>query len=182
MGRLQDQVHSDVDPATAWTDPLQVTESLLDVDVGLVPLNPPDTSSQLPPAKVGPVRSGRLVYADIAAFFPQSCLIYAFASAEVLVELPQCAFVFHEIQGGGYMLDIDDMVAYTKDNQKPDQAFDYTSNIFGETPPAGGADAARLLSRLADRRALPPGTRLDREAAALLHRWYRAGYIALGDE
>lgn len=44
-----------------------------------------------------------------------------------------------------------------------------------------GARAARLLSRLADRRALPAGSRLDPESAALLHQWYRAGYIELDD-
>jgi 50S ribosomal protein L16 3-hydroxylase len=48
----------------------------------------------------------------------------------------------------------------------------------GET----GARAGRLLSRLADRRALPGGTHLDPESAAVLHRWYRSGYIILGDE
>jgi len=44
------------------------------------------------------------------------------------------------------------------------------------------ASAARLLARLADRRALPPGTRFDRESARQLYQWYRAGYIKLGDE
>ncbi len=138
------RMDSDVDPATGWTDALDVSSSLLNVDAGLIPLNVPASTSKLPPAKVGPVRSGRLVYADIAAFFPQSCLIYAFASAEVLVELPKCAFVFHEIQGGGYMLDIKDMIQETKDHQQPDQKFDYTSNVYAEDPPPGGADASRL--------------------------------------
>src|SRR5512139_3837115 len=78
------------------------------------------------------VRSGRLVYADIQAFFPESCLIYAFASAEVLAELPKCAFVYHDIQGGGYMLDINEMVQYTRDNRKTDQKIDYTSNVYAE--------------------------------------------------
>jgi hypothetical protein len=135
---------SDADPATGWTDALQVTSPLLHVDAGLVPVNVPAATSPLPPAKVGPVRSGRLVYADIAAFFPESCLIYAFASAEVLVELPQCAFVYHDIQGGGYMLDINEMVQYTKDNRETDQQIDYTSNVYSDEPPAGGADASRL--------------------------------------
>jgi 50S ribosomal protein L16 3-hydroxylase len=43
-----------------------------------------------------------------------------------------------------------------------------------------GAPAASRLSRLADRRSMPPG-RLDHETAALLYQWYRAGYINLGD-
>jgi 50S ribosomal protein L16 3-hydroxylase len=42
-----------------------------------------------------------------------------------------------------------------------------------------GATAARLLARLADRRALPPHPRPDRESARLLYQWYRSGYIEL---
>ena len=135
---------SDVDPATGWTDPLEVSSTDLRVDAGLIPLNVPPSTSELPPAKVGPVRSGRLVYADIAAFFPDSCLIYAFASSEVLVELPKCAFVYHDIQGGGYMLDINEMIQYTKDNKTDNKPIDYSSNVYAEEPPAGGADATRL--------------------------------------
>jgi hypothetical protein len=85
-----------------------------------------------------------LIYADIADFFPDSCLIYAFASAEVLVHLPQCAFVEHDIQGGGYMLGIPEMIQYTKDSKTPDQEIDYASNVFSATPPEGGVDAAKL--------------------------------------
>jgi 50S ribosomal protein L16 3-hydroxylase len=51
--------------------------------------------------------------------------------------------------------------------------------INGEAHAAGAA-AARLLSRLADRRALAPQRRVDREAAGLLYQWYRAGYVTLG--
>jgi 50S ribosomal protein L16 3-hydroxylase len=52
--------------------------------------------------------------------------------------------------------------------------------INGEAHPAG-ASAARLLSRLADRRSLPPLRRADRESVGLLYRWYRAGYVTPGD-
>jgi hypothetical protein len=135
---------SDVDSATGWTDTLNVSSSALNVDAGLIPLNVPASTSELPPAMVGPVRSGRLVYADIAAFFPESCLIYAFASAEVLAELPKCAFVYHDIQGGGYMLDINEMIQYTKSNRTTDQPIDYSSNIYSEEAPTGGADTTRL--------------------------------------
>jgi 50S ribosomal protein L16 3-hydroxylase len=47
---------------------------------------------------------------------------------------------------------------------------------------AVGAAAARLLTRLADRRALPPRPRIQREAAELLYDWYRAGYLVTGEE
>jgi len=53
--------------------------------------------------------------------------------------------------------------------------------INGEAHPAG-ASAARLLSRFADRRSLPPLRRINREAAGLLYQWYRAGYVTLGDD
>ena len=135
---------SDVDPATGRTDGLDITSSLLDVDAGLIPLANPPPASELAPAKVGPVRSGRLIYADIAAFFPDSCLIYAFASAEVLVELPKCAFVEHDIQGGGYMLGIPEMIQLAKDSQKPGQEIDYSSNAYSAVAPEGGADASKL--------------------------------------
>ena len=137
---------SDVDQATGQTAALDVTSSLLEVDVGLIPLTQsvPPPSTELPPAKVGPVRSGRLVYADIAAFFPDSCLIYAFASAEVLEQLPYCAFVEHDIQGGGYMLGIPELIQLAKDSKKPDEVIDYTSNMYSDTPPEGGVDASRL--------------------------------------
>jgi 50S ribosomal protein L16 3-hydroxylase len=44
------------------------------------------------------------------------------------------------------------------------------------------APAARLLTSLADRRALAPRSRIDRESAELLYHWYRAGYLQLSDE
>lgn len=53
-----------------------------------------------------------------------------------------------------------------------------TLYINGEAH-ALAAPAARLLSRLADRRALPPRVRPDRETVHSLYQWYRAGYIHL---
>ena len=140
----QDDQDSDVEPATGRTDVLEVSDSHLNVDAGLIPLTIPPITSEMPLAQVGPVRSGRLVYADIAAFFPDSCLIYAFASAEVLVELPKCAFVDHNIQGGGYMLGIPELIQLAKDSKKPDQTIDYTSNVYSADPPMGGVDAYGL--------------------------------------
>jgi hypothetical protein len=140
----EEKQDSDADQASGRTDALQISSSLLDVDAGLIPLTLPSPSSDLPPAKVGPVRSGRLVYRHIAAFFPDSCLIYAGASPEVLVHLPQCAFVDHDIQGGGYMLSIPEMIQHAMDSKKPDQEIDYTSNVYSVNPPEGGVDAAQL--------------------------------------
>jgi hypothetical protein len=142
---------SDVDQATGRTNVLEVNSSILDVDVGLIPLTQsvPPSTSELPPAKVGPVRSGRLIYADIASFFPDSCLIYAFASAEVLAELPYCAFVEHDIQGGGYMLGIPELIQLAKDSKKPGQEIDYTSNVYSANAPEGGVNASKLHVHMA---------------------------------
>jgi len=140
----EEEKDSDVDQEIGRTDVLDVTASDLHVDAGLIPLTVAPPTSGLAPAKVGPVRSGRLIYADIAAFFPDSCLIYAYASAEVLVQLPKCAFVDHDIQGGGYMLGIPEMIQHVKDSKKPDQTIDYTSNAYSVVAPPGGVDATRL--------------------------------------
>lgn len=47
---------------------------------------------------------------------------------------------------------------------------------------APAASAARRLSRLADKRSLPPLARFDRESVQLLYRWYRVGYLTIGDQ
>ncbi len=52
--------------------------------------------------------------------------------------------------------------------------------VNGERIAAGGP-LRRLLERLADDRALAPGTSFTAAAAALLYTWYRAGWIDTGD-
>ena len=135
---------SDVDQTSGWSDTLDITSSLLTLDVGLILSDQYVPSSDLPPARVGPVRSGRLVYADIADFFLDSCLIFAYASPEVLVELPTCAFVDHNIQGGGYMLDIDELKQIAEERREEGLANVYVSNIFSDVPPDGGKRASSL--------------------------------------
>ncbi len=135
---------SDVDQMSGWSDTLDITNSRLDLDVGLTLVETPPPSSELSPARVGPVRSGRLVYADIADLFNGSCLIYAYASSEVLVELPKCAFVDHNIQGGGYMLDISEMKELAQDREDPKTPKNYVSNVFSDEAPEGGSPATKL--------------------------------------
>jgi len=135
---------SDVDPASGRTEALEVSSSLLHLDAGLLPLASIPSTSELPEAKIGPVRSGRLVYADIQAFFQDSCLIYAFASHEVLAELPKCGFVTHDVQGGGYMFGIDEMMQLARDQKNPNAVLNYSGNIYSPDPPEGGAPASRL--------------------------------------
>jgi hypothetical protein len=139
-----DEKDSDVDQTSGWSDALGITASLLSLDVGLVQSESPLSTSDLPPPQVGPVRSGRLVYADIANFFKGSCLIFAYASAEVLVELPKCAYVDHNIQGGGYMLDISEMVKLANERKDTETSDNYKSNIFSVEPPDGGNPATKL--------------------------------------
>ena len=137
---------SDVDQATGRSDALDISSALRDLDAGLLLLNEqtPAEQSELAPPYVGPVRSGRLVYADIADSFPGSCLIFAYASAEVLVELPTCAFVDHILQGGGYMLEIDELKRLVSQRRDVRTRANYTSNTFSIDPPEGGVPASRL--------------------------------------
>src|SRR5687768_10463957 len=89
----EEEKDSDVDPVSGRSDAVDLSASVLHLDAGLIPFAVPiPAPTEFPQAKVGPVRSGRLIYADIAAFFPDSCLIYAFASPEVQAQLPICAF------------------------------------------------------------------------------------------
>ncbi|HSL46673.1 MAG TPA: SdrD B-like domain-containing protein [Anaerolineales bacterium] len=135
---------SDADQMSGRTDAFSIATSLLYVDAGLIPVAVPAPAFQPAPAKVGPVRSGRLVYRHIGAFFPDSCMIYAGASPEVLQYLPKCAFVEHDIQGGGYMLEIDQMVQLAYNSKPPDHVIDYTSNSYSADPPEGGTAASKL--------------------------------------
>ena len=137
---------SDADESTGLTRPVVVNDAdVVHADAGLIAPSRP-VSGTLPLAQVGPVRSGRLVYADITAYFPNSCLIYAFASEEVLEQLPRCAFVTHEVQGGGFMLELERMQAIAEDHarKQADKPFNYASNFFSETVPAGGLPATKL--------------------------------------
>lgn len=148
QANVGDENHdSDADPVTGRAEADVTSDDLL-VDAGLIPLvgatPAPASSDKLPKAEVGPVRSGRLIYADIAGFFQDSCLIYAFASPEVLSEIPKCSMVTHEDAGGGSMLEIARMQAIAEDNEKADTVFDYASNLYTDQPPAGGFPATGI--------------------------------------
>ena len=135
---------SDVDPATGYIEAVNISTSRLNLDVGLIPsdgFQPPVSAN---PSRVGPVRSGRLIYADIANFFKGSCLIYAYASSEVLPELPKCSFVEHIIQGGGYMLEISRMVELANERKDTETRTNHISNAFTAEAPDGGAPAITL--------------------------------------
>jgi hypothetical protein len=135
---------SDVDQATGRSDAVEISSTRLDLDAGLILSDQQTPSSNPVPARVGPVRSGRLVYGDIAKFYANSCLIYAYASSEVLVELPFCAYADHILQGAGYMFDIEKMRQLAEERRNPETGRYYQGNIFSADVPEGGTPAARL--------------------------------------
>lgn len=143
-----DDIDSDADPATGRAS-IDLVSDTLTLDAGLIPaseaaLTPPAGYSP-PAAQVGPIRSGRLIYQYIAHYFQNSCLIFGSASPEVLVHLPQCLIVFHELAGGGFMLDLNEFRSVALSNARnKGSSLDYSANVFAEAPPQGGMQANSL--------------------------------------
>lgn len=140
---------SDVDSASGRTETIAITNtSRLFWDAGLVQsfgnMPTPDPSATLPPAEVGPIRSGRIFYKYMGAMYQDSCLIYASADPAVLREIPGCATVAHTITGGGAMLPLERMARISEQNKKFNPNFNYTSNLFSDNVPAGGVPAVEL--------------------------------------
>ena len=141
---------SDADPVTGKTRSINLDSDSLLWDAGLysndafVPPTPDLKNGPKP--QVGPIRSGRLLYAYIGGFFQNSCLIDAFASPEVLTKIPHCSYVAHEDSGGGSMLDIGRMKAIAEDNMRhtASRSFNYTSNVFSDKIPTGGVPASQI--------------------------------------
>ena len=140
---------SNADPANGGAT-VNVADDDLSIDAGFVAAPdsaiPTPDESTVPLAQVGPIRSGRLIYRHIAHYFENSCLMFASASPEELPLLPQCLIVFHQISGGGFMLDLSEMRSVAEDNQRKTRTeFDYSGNRFDPVPPTGGAPASTLL-------------------------------------
>ncbi len=141
---------SDANPQSGQIANVKVTSDDLLEDAGMLPnasfVVPTPDPKTAPKAQVGPVRSGRLLYGYIANYMQDSCLIYAFASKEVLPLIPKCAFVTHEVSGGGNMLDISRMNAIAAENRRNTAGypFDYASNLYADKVPSGGSPASRI--------------------------------------
>ena len=141
---------SDADSQSGHTGLFLVNDDDLLQDAGMSTnarfVKPTPDAKKDPKAQVGPVRSGRLLYSYIANFFQNSCLIDAFASKEVLPLIPHCAFVTHEVAGGGYMLDIARLKAIAQENARnmASRPFNYTSNLYSDRMPAGGKPALQI--------------------------------------
>jgi hypothetical protein len=137
---------SNADPASGRAG-TEVSADDLSVDAGLVPTGnaptpPPDS---MPVPQIGPVRSGRLLYRYLAQSYGNSCLVYAFASEEVLKHLPQCHMVFHQLVAGGYMMGLDEMQEVAQQNlEAKGSDFNYATNVFSQAAPTGGTPASLL--------------------------------------
>jgi hypothetical protein len=104
----------------------------------------PNPEVQLPPAEVGPIRSGRIFYKYMGSMYQDSCLIYASADPAVLREIPGCATVAHTTTGGGAMLPLERMARISEQNKKDNPNFNYSSNLFSDEVPEGGIPATEL--------------------------------------
>jgi hypothetical protein len=141
---------SDPNPSTGRTNPITVNQDALSWDAGMIPnenfVTPTPNPKHDPQPQVGPVRSGRLLYAYIGGFFQDSCLIYASASPEELPLIPHCSFVAHEDSGGGSMLEITRMKAIAEDNMRhtADKPFNYASNLYTDQVSSGGSPASQI--------------------------------------
>jgi hypothetical protein len=141
-----DDQDSDADQDSGRMD-ADISSTNLFLDAGLIPLSQdmltPDASAKPPKAEVGPIRSGRIFYKYLAGMYQNSCLVYAFASDEVLDKIPHCSMVAHEDAGGGSMMSIERFEAVAEDNGKSNN-FNYASNLFADQLPTGGAPASQI--------------------------------------
>jgi hypothetical protein len=103
-------------------------------------------SQQTPGAQVGPVRSGRLPYVYIRDFFQNSCLVYAGATEQLRARLRGCAMVFgsdtNDINSA--MLDVTRLQNIAQQNQRENDQFNYSGNLFTANPQAQGVPASQV--------------------------------------
>jgi hypothetical protein len=141
-----DDQDSDADQDSGQIE-ADISSTNLFLDAGLVPLSQdiltPDAPDKPPKAEVGPIRSGRIFYSYLADMYQDSCLVYAFASKEVLAQIPKCSMVAHEDAGGGSMMSLERFGAVAEDNGKSNN-FNYASNLFADEPPTGGTPASQI--------------------------------------
>ena len=163
-----DDLDSDADPTNGLTPPIEVGKSDLTWDAGLVKVPPTPTptgtfESPTPeepggggggggdlggsPA-VGPIRSMRWPYVYIHNFFTGSCLVSASGDPTVLAHTPGCSFAYgsDESNINSAFLDITKMreLAESQRAKYPNQALNYSGNVFSEQPPEGGLNAQEL--------------------------------------
>jgi len=136
---------SDARQDSGQTDAVHVEADVRDWDAGLIPSIEPDPAD-FPPAEVGPVRSARLIHIHLQKMFQDSCLVFAGSTKEIKDQIPACAQVFRDGDGGnGSMMDIPRMIALTErmGRMKGDN-YNYAHNLFSEETPAGGTLAKQV--------------------------------------
>ncbi len=133
---------SDADPLSGRTSLFDINSADAPQDLGLIPLKnfvptPTPIVTGTPAAwylptedYVGPIRSGRLSYAHINNFFPQSCLIFAGASPDIMANLDACALV-HGVDSttpNSALLTVEEMRRFASENGTMPN---YSGNLFG---------------------------------------------------
>lgn len=140
-----DNYDSDADPTTGRTPAFHPRSSNLTWDAGLLPSSDAPPKGDIPPAEVGPIRSGRLIHIHLQKAFQDGCLIHAGASEEIIEKLPTCATVFNGFSGVGSMLEIPRLLDIAEKNARTEGSdFNYANNLFSEEIPAGGTPAAEV--------------------------------------
>jgi hypothetical protein len=104
----------------------------------------PNPEQALPAAVLGPIRSGRVFYRYMARMYEDSCLIYAGADPVVRAQIPGCAMVTHTVENGGGRLSLERLENIAEQVKEDSADFNYASNLFSDTPPAGGQQVTEL--------------------------------------
>ena len=148
-----DDRDSDVDPVSGRMPPFTAKATDLNLDAGLIVIDQPNGPTpttvpggginppgQFETPRVGPIRSGRVVYGYLAGTFQDSCLIYASGDPSVVKRLPKCHFQFGSDGGdiNSAFVDVTRMRELSEQNQNQGHEFNYGGNTFDDVPPAGG--------------------------------------------
>jgi len=151
-----DDRDSDADTATGETRHFQSNSTASFWDVGLIlsAAGPIATSTPIvagtPPnwfipsePYIGPIRSGRLTYNQIGNMFPNSCLVYASASADIGARLHKCEIVFgvDRTTPNSALLTVTRLRELAKESLNPVQPVNYSGNYFSDSLPDGGETA-----------------------------------------
>ncbi|MFQ5615808.1 MAG: SdrD B-like domain-containing protein, partial [Anaerolineales bacterium] len=134
-----DREDSDVD-SQGVTREFLVTEEVLRWDVGLV-------GGSDPIVPIGPVRSGRVSYAQVQPRYPGSCMVFAGASEEVGKIVSSCVRPYgtDEDDINSAYFSVTNLRQLAEDGKESNEEYVYTGNQFSQTPPEDGQDAETVL-------------------------------------
>jgi hypothetical protein len=160
-----DNQDSDVDPSSGKTATFSLPASDQNWDAGYIQTQngitsqaPPTiveepTNSQtdtianiaaLPPVEIGPIRSMRLPYEQIARFFQGGCIVSASGDPNVLAQVPGCEYVLGDNNSvNDAKLNLTQLQTLAANN-KPNYPINYSGNLFDSNAPSGGSLASLL--------------------------------------